>query len=539
MHGKLSMARGSKAVRKDPACGTCRKKCRKCDRTRPTCNRCKSKGLKCEGYPPRFQFCESPFTAVAANDSKARQREEPISQPSRKPERCQDRSSPSAQSPQTSISTDSRSAQVLHYLSHQGTSPDASTSPHNISVGQPSPISFSERHFENEPLTALNRDLLSYFDKTLSQHLTIVVNEAQNPFRLYVLPLAYQHVGVLHAVLGLAACHMSLSTCGVEKVDMATALQHRVAALNALSSLLIKEEIYGLLAAEEDAVLAIILLLVLHDICEMGISAHAVHLTGVSFLCDRVAIASSLGQTSSASMFFLSALAWLDVLRGFSGAEKLTYSESVRLCVVADPKARSSFHTLVGCPPAVFHRIGDVIAAAKRHQAKTMTLNDFEQVLQDAEVFFRNLRLEELDYPSSDAEWRDLADAYRHACLLRVIRWPDTFSIPCESDKVKVSVSAILDASSRIPMSSPFHKRLLFPLFLAAVDTSTGHQMHYATLCIQQIKRSTGFEHAAMTEVLEKVWEARANHTRVWPNIPWMEFTCSEALKQQHAYLFF
>ncbi|KAL3297711.1 C6 zinc finger protein [Colletotrichum asianum] len=91
------------------------------------------------------------------------------------------------------------------------------------------------------------------------------VNETQNPFRLHVLPLAHQHVGVLHAVLGLAACHMTLSPYGVEQVDMATALQHRVAALNALSSLLIKEEIYGLAAAEEDAVLAIILLLVLHD----------------------------------------------------------------------------------------------------------------------------------------------------------------------------------------------------------------------------------------------------------------------------------
>lgn len=42
----------------DPACGTCRKKCRKCDRSRPICNRCKDKGLHCEGYPPRFQFCE-------------------------------------------------------------------------------------------------------------------------------------------------------------------------------------------------------------------------------------------------------------------------------------------------------------------------------------------------------------------------------------------------------------------------------------------------------------------------------------------------
>lgn len=42
----------------DPACGTCRKKCRKCDRSRPICNRCKAKGLHCEGYPPKFQFCE-------------------------------------------------------------------------------------------------------------------------------------------------------------------------------------------------------------------------------------------------------------------------------------------------------------------------------------------------------------------------------------------------------------------------------------------------------------------------------------------------
>jgi hypothetical protein len=43
----------------DPACGTCRKKCRKCDRKRPICDRCRTKGLHCEGYPPRFQFQET------------------------------------------------------------------------------------------------------------------------------------------------------------------------------------------------------------------------------------------------------------------------------------------------------------------------------------------------------------------------------------------------------------------------------------------------------------------------------------------------
>ena len=43
----------------DPACGTCRRKCRKCDRKRPICDRCRIKGLPCDGYPPKFQFQEN------------------------------------------------------------------------------------------------------------------------------------------------------------------------------------------------------------------------------------------------------------------------------------------------------------------------------------------------------------------------------------------------------------------------------------------------------------------------------------------------
>ncbi|PYI33367.1 hypothetical protein BP00DRAFT_121792 [Aspergillus indologenus CBS 114.80] len=39
---------------------SCRKKCRKCDRTRPFCRRCQVKGLQCEGYPPRYIILEKP-----------------------------------------------------------------------------------------------------------------------------------------------------------------------------------------------------------------------------------------------------------------------------------------------------------------------------------------------------------------------------------------------------------------------------------------------------------------------------------------------
>ncbi|KZL77619.1 C6 zinc finger domain protein, partial [Colletotrichum tofieldiae] len=530
---KMGMARGSRAVRKDPACGTCRKKCRKCDRTRPICNRCRLKGLHCEGYPPRFQFCGSisASTSSAAIGEQAQEPDEPLILPTQEFIRISTQSSPA--SAEALVPPDRPSHERLLLSNSHGAS---SASPQDRSLGAPSPVTIIGHPVDEVLLTNDSQRLLVYFDLDLSPHLAIAVDGMDNPFRKHVLPLAHQHTGVLHAVLGLAACHLHLSPSGAARVDMATALQHRVAALNVLGSLLIKEEVQGLTANEDEAVLAIILLLVLHDICELGISSHAVHLTGVSFLCGRVASSSTASKRSAATMFFLSALSWLDVLRGFSGAEKLTYSEDVRRCV-AD--TQTGLHTLVGCPPEIFHRIGIVIAAAKCHLEGRLSVSDFQIVLEDAQVFLRGIDLEQIEYPTQHPEWKQLAEAYRHACLLRTMRWPDTFSTPCEDGRIRTSVLAILECCANVPMGSPFYKRLLFPLFLAATDTSIRYEIHYASLCINEIRQSTGFKHTAMMEVLEGVWEERKRKTRGWMNVPWMEFTCSESMRQQHAYLFF
>lgn len=42
-------------------------------------------------------------------------------------------------------------------------------------------------------------------------------NNATNPYRSYVLPLAYEQLGLLYAVLGLAACHTGI-TGGNEEI---------------------------------------------------------------------------------------------------------------------------------------------------------------------------------------------------------------------------------------------------------------------------------------------------------------------------------
>ncbi|KAE8312498.1 fungal-specific transcription factor domain-containing protein [Aspergillus transmontanensis] len=192
--------------RTNPACGTCRKKCRKCDRARPVCNRCRVKGLHCEGYPPRFLF------------------------------------------------------------------------------------------FQDQ-----------------------------------------------------------LNSKGQEQNNPVLSSKHQLSALQSLSSLLMKEEIYGLTDDEQDVLLAVVILLVLYDICETGVSSHGVHLTGAGYICGKLARQPKV-VTSPRTTFLLTALAWLDVLRAFSGAEKLAYSDNVRRCILeAD---HFNLETLVGCPVELFYEIG-------------------------------------------------------------------------------------------------------------------------------------------------------------------------------------
>jgi len=82
-----------------------------------------------------------------------------------------------------------------------------------------------------------------------------------------MLPLAYEHSSLLHALLGFTASHISPS----DFPDQATtALEHKLLAIQALRSLLIKEECLGLTSVEEDITLSIVLLLLLQDVSPLG-----------------------------------------------------------------------------------------------------------------------------------------------------------------------------------------------------------------------------------------------------------------------------
>ena len=97
----------------------------------------------------------------------------------------------------------------------------------------------------------------------LSSVITITSSSGANPFRDHILPLAYQQTSLLHAILGLSACHIPP---GKIVNQHTTALEHKLSAIQALSSLLLKEECLGLSTVEEDLTLSIVLLLLLQDV---------------------------------------------------------------------------------------------------------------------------------------------------------------------------------------------------------------------------------------------------------------------------------
>ncbi|KAF2120326.1 fungal-specific transcription factor domain-containing protein [Lophiotrema nucula] len=496
--------------RLDPACGTCRRKCRKCDRTRPNCLRCISKGLTCEGYPLSFKIYDGRAT-TRKRDRRAVQQHalEPAA---------------TASIEETSPTTSTHSNDVNSQGSPPARLQEAMRSIRNTGVdGAPVEADIEEV-----------QHLLTYYETTICTVLPVPTANVPNPFSEYILPLAYRDTGLLNAVLGLTACHIATRDARPNGSMGIAAVQHRLAAIRSLSSLLLKEECFGLSDTEEEIALAIVLTLVLHDICDCGKSMHGAHLNGVAFLCSR--IANSSRCQNPCKLFLVTALTWFDLLRGFSGAEKLAFPSDTRRFVAET--AGIALNTLVGCPPDIFSIIGQTLSAGKKFWNGELNVEDFQTILDQLLPQLRTWDPSKGPYPSDDREWTILADAYRHAAILRIWRFPDTWVIPCSDERIRASVTAILDASAAIPWHSPYFKRLLFPLFVAGADTDSPHQQRYVSLCIDHIRESTGFTYESLYELLNKTWDDRSRSDGKL-NVPWFEYTCSAHLERQHDYLFF
>jgi hypothetical protein len=89
---------------------------------------------------------------------------------------------------------------------------------------------------------------------------------SSNPYRAYILPLARKQIGLLYAILGLSASHLGKLTGNMSLYEEA-AVEYRLRAIRALSEEIRKSQGPNFLHEDEqDAVLAIIQILLLHDV---------------------------------------------------------------------------------------------------------------------------------------------------------------------------------------------------------------------------------------------------------------------------------
>lgn len=351
--------------------------------------------------------------------------------------------------------------------------------------------------------------------------MSIPCEDRPEPYKTYILPLALQDERLLKAVLGFTNCHLATQPrISINRLNTA-AIEYRVGALQDLSALLLKEERFCLSEDEEEVALAIVLMLVLHDTVECGKSKHGAHLNGVAFLCSR--IAEREAAPSPSQMFLVSALTCFDIIRGFSGAEKLAFPQAVRHFVAKSNE--SIIHSLTGCPAEIFLAIGDTLALAKKFLAQELEEIDFRTSLDNILLHLQDWDPATCQYPNKDPEWKPFAEAFRHMAIIRAIRFPDPYDIPCTDSRIRTSVDAILDATTLISRRSPYFKRLLFPLFIAGTETASPHQQQYVAMCVEHMKEMTGVTYHSVTSLLEKTWNDRkaSDGTR---NVPWHTHVC-------------
>lgn len=184
----------------------------------------------------------------------------------------------------------------------------------------------------------------------------------------------------------------------------------------------------------------------------------------------------------------------------------------------------SRFELVNGCPKDLFILIGEALTCAKARSLHDIGKTEFEQKLRRILRQLYSWNRYQYDCPNDDARWVNVAEAFRHTCILRVLRLLDELHDPRDPE-IQESVHAILDAISGIPKDCALVELMVLPLFMAGADAMSPHSRHYVKMRLDDIRGRSRMSNPAPDKLLQQVWDARAlqsKHDR--KNIPWMSF---------------
>ncbi|KAJ5092076.1 fungal-specific transcription factor domain-containing protein [Penicillium alfredii] len=429
-----------------------------------------------------------------------------------------------------SRSTDSRPNNVLSSLHDT-----RGSRIHQAALSTRSPVSDEKAKIDKLLVSKEAETLLAHYDQIICPHqIAQRADSAENPYRLYVLPLAYEQIGLLYAVLALSACHLGHLNSDRHLYE-AVAVNYRVNAITALGAAIRKGCSGNFDKSERDGVFATIQILLLHDICETGISAHGAHISGAMSICSQLMLDQRLTMDQERTVFFLGNLAWLDIIRAFSGPEKLCFTGELRERLLSLGNLR--FEAVNGCPRELVLIIGKLLEQAKAHASGKLGVRQYVDMLQHSIHRLYLWDSSRCIYPDDNPLWISVAEAFRHACILRALRLLDVTE-PAHEPRIQESVTAILDSVANVPGESPLIELMILPLFMAGADCLSPHSRHYILLRFSEIKARSEMSNTAPRTLLEKVWQEREKRPkRDQSNVPWMFFTYDSESTHQDDYL--
>lgn len=243
----------------------------------------------------------------------------------------------------------------------------------------------------------------------------------------------------------------------------------------------------------------------------------------------------------------------LDIVRAFSHPERLCFTKELRETILdlSDHKLEK----VNGCPRDMMLLISDALERAKDFAEWKIGRDEHDRAIRATIRRLYSWNSLRFVYPEEDHRWVSVAEAFRHACILRALRLLD-HTMSAEEPEIQESVTAILDAAAEIDGDCCLIELMVLPLFMAGADCLSAHSRHYILLRFEEIKGRSGFVNAAPSDLLSKVWAERSRKPRSdHSNIPWMSFvsfaaiTCFQesslltgqthnpAIERQHDYL--